>query len=1204
MSRCPSPEELERFLEEELGAEQQDVSRHVDGCGRCQQALEGLTGQRPVSISHAMPPAALAEDESAAFLRRLKQSGPVSLSGPAAGAAPVGEAPRIANYEILGELSRGGMGVVYRARQVGLNRLVALKMILAGPHAGPRELARFRDEAEAVARLRHPNIIQIYDIGESEGHPFIAMEYVAEGSLAQKLRGAPQPLRPAAKLVEVLARAIHYAHEHGIIHRDLKPANVLLQSELTQRRQGAKESLGGLAPLRELCPKISDFGLAKRLDGPSGRTQSGELLGTPSYMAPEQAAGRADQIGPATDVYALGAILYELLTGRPPFQGASGLDTVVRVLHEEPARPRSLRPGLSRDLETICLKCLSKEPERRYASAEALAEDLHRFLDGRPILARPVGPVEYAWQWARRRPHAAALLAGMVMVAGVGFAGVTWQWREATRARDKVLAEQRQKEEQRERADTALYYSRIAQSQLHWRLNDFTAARQSLAQCLPAPGAEDRRGWEWHYLHGLLSGDLLTLSHGRAGAGGGVAYRADGRRIVAVVGGAAAGAPAHDAELCTWDAATGAALLTQPLAGAFHRLALRPDGEQLALAAADGTLLVLDAATAAERWRCQGHTDSVPAVAFSPDGRLLASAGWDGSLRLWDSADGKPLRVIHGHGGRVQCLAFHPGGRRLASGSWDATVRIWDIEAQKEPLILRGHKGAVYGVAFSPDGALLASAGSNGNLKIWDIASGKTVQSLTGNAGAVFSVVFSPDGRYLAYGGGDATVRVWDIETGMERGRLRGHTAAVEGVAFSPDGQRLVSSSPAEGAAKVWDLTRHPVYADFARTGVDVEALAFAEGGQRLVSATVGGKLQTWDARTGVLQSQHALPFCSGVVSPAVLVAFSSGGHFVAARCEGDPALVKQWDTAGGEETMVFRGHAWPVRCVRYSKDGRYLITAACDVADPGRPHEIKVWDPLTGEELATRAGRGQVYTAVFSPDSRWLALGLQDGAVGLMTWQEQRPLVLRRAGHRGEVSALAFSPDGRWLASAGAEDRAVQLWDMAAGPGPRAARTLVAPGLLGELAFSPDGQRLAGISRDVVKLWDVATGQEVLTLRGAPQRHWDPPFNPRLAFSPDGRRLAGTNWDESISLWDAEILTDPEARARYQAQRRQAADERARFWHLQEAEYCLEHHRLSAAAFHLQRLQNVPLPGPLHARREVLTQRLAQAAEADKGPP
>jgi predicted Ser/Thr protein kinase len=308
-----------------------------------------------------------------------------TLVGESISSIPPGTVPRInlEGYEVLGELGRGGMGVVYRALDTRLKRVVALKMVLAGVHADPEDLKRFQLEAEAVAQLQHPNIVQIHDVGEHEGRPFFSLEFVEGGELASKIAGEPQPHEEAAQLVETLSRAMHFAHERNIIHRDLKPANVLLT--------------------KDGQPKITDFGLAKRLEDDAGQTASGSIMGTPSYMSPEQAGRQQGQIGPPTDVYALGALLYCLLTGRPPFQSASVMDTVLQVLEKEPVPPHQLVPDLDRNLETITLKCLQKDPARRYQTAEEVADELERYLNHEPILARPVSALERAWRWCRRK---------------------------------------------------------------------------------------------------------------------------------------------------------------------------------------------------------------------------------------------------------------------------------------------------------------------------------------------------------------------------------------------------------------------------------------------------------------------------------------------------------------------------------------------------------------------------------------------------------------------------------------------------------------------------------------------------------------------------------------------------------------------------------------------------------------------------------
>jgi tetratricopeptide (TPR) repeat protein len=456
MSPCPSPEQLQRLLAEELDDTERDpLECHIEGCAACQGALEELSralvheGERTQGGDRSRS----RHEPGSAFLRWLKREVPDTAAGgegqdskdtasslPESTAAESARSwPQLPGYEILGVLGKGGMGIVYKARHRALNRLVALKMIRAAGPAEAAALARFRTEAEAIARLQHPHVVQIYEVGEYDGLPYLALEFVEGGSLSQRLDGTPLPARQAAQLVEELARAVQAAHDRGLVHRDLKPTNVLLTAE------GA--------------PKVSDFGLAKLMDSGAGPTATGEVLGTPSYMAPEQAESKGWAVGPATDVYALGAILYELLTGRPPFRAATALETLMQVVHEEPVPPRRLQSGTPRDLETVCLKCLQKEPKKRYATAEALAEDLRRFGAGRPILARPVGPLGRLGRWARRQPVTAGLLGALLMALLLGLSGVTLLWRRAE-------AHLQEAQHQRERAEESFRDARGAVEQM------------------------------------------------------------------------------------------------------------------------------------------------------------------------------------------------------------------------------------------------------------------------------------------------------------------------------------------------------------------------------------------------------------------------------------------------------------------------------------------------------------------------------------------------------------------------------------------------------------------------------------------------------------------------------------------------------------------------------------------------------------------
>jgi WD40 repeat protein len=356
--------------------------------------------------------------------------------------------------------------------------------------------------------------------------------------------------------------------------------------------------------------------------------------------------------------------------------------------------------------------------------------------------------------------------------------------------------------------------------------------------------------------------------------------------------------------------------------------------------------------------------------------------------------------------------------------------------------------------------------------------------------------------------------------------------------------------------------------------------------------------LQIWDAGSGVLKEQRSLPMCDELITPAVLAAFSPGGEQLAGRTRDNPQLVKTWSVKNGLEIQSFGGHSLPVLVVRFNGDGSRLVTCGCDLQRPERDHEIKVWDTKTGVNMATLTGQGLLVSAAFSPDSRWLALGGENGVIVLADWAKNQ--VARFAEHKSHVAAVGFSWDGHWLASAGLEDRQLKIWNMdgfdpASAAKPLKVSTLLAQPLICDLAFTPDGKRLAAISRDLVKMWDVSTHHEVIALRGAPQRHWDPSFNPRVVFSPDGKRLVGTNWNESISMWDSSDVSDEDSLIRFQLTRRQAADARAEFWHLQEAEECWLHNDRPAANFHFQRLGNSTLPEPLQAMKERLALELGK---------
>jgi serine/threonine protein kinase len=556
----------------------------------------------------------------------------------------------VAGYEILEELGRGGMGVVYKARQVKLDRLVALKMILGGNHAGPEDLARFKAEAEAVARLQHPHVVQIHEIGEQDGLPFFSLEFVEGGSLAQEIHGIPWPPAKAAQLVETLALAIQAAHAKGVIHRDMKPANVLLTADGT--------------------PKVTDFGLAKKLDDSAVRTQSGAILGTPSYMAPEQAGGKTRLIGPAADVYALGAILYELLTGRPPFTAATPLDTVLKVLSEDPVPPRQLQSNVPRDLETICLKCLQKQPPRRYSSAAALADDLRRFLKGELIRARPTTILDWWIKWARRRPAVAVLsgLVGLLVLFAIPLLLSLW-----------VSADERR---------------RKAESKL-----------QGLDK--PLPGANSK-------LHPLqldvarLQREVQSLNWKLQQPPPVLLYSRDRHYLLTI---------AESGTTTIWDTTTGKRCLSIPRGS--QKVAFSPNAPQAPEVVGASTVWFLGS------FLGKGSIPAISALLPRRAHQYVASCDRAGNVTIRDVATGRVVGRLRAPAGVIVDLVYSPDGQRLAIAT-ERVVTIWEMVGRKKLRTLSGQPGKINRVAFHADSHHLAWL-SGEEVKIWNIQTGKVV---------------------------------------------------------------------------------------------------------------------------------------------------------------------------------------------------------------------------------------------------------------------------------------------------------------------------------------------------------------------------------------------------------------------------------------------------------------------------------------------
>jgi WD40 repeat protein/tetratricopeptide (TPR) repeat protein/tRNA A-37 threonylcarbamoyl transferase component Bud32 len=1144
----PDGEQLRAFVAGRLqGAELAAISKHLENCENCCAFLDG---QAPT-----------AEDE---FLVRLKkvESGvraglsgepEVTWRGPAASPPPAGSAtanrgdgsphtglkpPVIPGYEILEELGRGGMGVVYKARQLSLKRVVALKVLLAGAHATAEDLARFRAEAEAAARLRHPNVIAVYEVGAHAGLPYCAMELVEGGNLASHVRGRPQPPRVAAELVADLAHGIHAAHKEGIVHRDLKPANVLLAD-------GALAGDG--RPQAALLPKIADFGLAKWLNAEHSLTAAGTIAGTPSYMAPEQARGDRKRVGVPADVWALGAILYELLTGRAPFQAPTPTQTLQQVCEADPVSPRRLQPGLPRDLETVCLKCLQKEPRKRYASALDLAEDLERFLDGVPVRARRISRGERLVRWGRRNPVVAGLLGAVFLVLIAGFAGTSWEWRAAAGEREEkrreaetALQAKGVAETAKDQAGNLLYYSQVTRARLEYQANNVTEARRLLKLC-----DRNRLGWEWHYLDRLCHAELLTLPAGSVRVSA-VAYSPDGKRLASAAFDpfrTSRGQPAEPGKIVLRDAATGA-LLAEPLSGhqaEIRDLAFSPDGARLASCSVDHTVRLWDATTGAALRTLGDARNELDSLSFSPDGKRLAAACKDGKIYFWDMDTGKSLPSLTADRQDARVVRFSPDGKWLATVA-NYYLRLWDA-ARGTPVRTLADVGSTGSIAFSPDARTLAASRSD-KVILWDLPGGQLQQTLTRHVGQVYAVAFSPDGRLLASAGQDTTVRLSDVGRGFEERVLRGHTNAVGPLAFRPDGEVLVTGGH-DGSLRIWDLTADPESGlVLPQQGIgDTEAIAFADDGRQLVLAKRGGLCYRLEAGTHTLLGRVSTGLTDTWKTPADIACLDGSGRRLAGISRDDPRIACCWEVRTGKEDVRLRGHALPLRHVTLSADGRRVATAGALLVGRGYQVELRVWDTTgAGRPVQDPAGLLPERLALDASGARLAVAGLRAGpnqvvvvydvATGQKVWEF--------GGLEIAMEALAFSADGGRLAAVG-EGHALRIWDLATGQ-PLVERHATEPEQGGafDLTFSPDGTRLAVASRLLTRLLDTSTGEEVLILRSATQRAPSANgFNPRVRFSPDSRRLLVVSNDDPNGLSEWSIAEEELPARRAAAERR-----------------------------------------------------------------
>jgi WD40 repeat protein/serine/threonine protein kinase len=1000
------------------------------------------------------------------------------------------------DYELVEEIARGGMGVVFKARQVSLNRLVALKLISAGALATPELVKRFKAEAEAAAGLAHPNIVPIHEIGEHQGQHYFSMGLIDGPNLRDALNTGPQHTgdvledghasgqrphrhspsalspRDAAQLVATIADAVHYAHQRGVLHRDLKPSNILLDAD----RQ----------------PHLTDFGLAKVIQKESTLTHTYAVLGTPAYMSPEQARGDAREVTVAADVYGLGAVLYEVLTGCPPFGGGTTMETIRQVLDQEPRRPSFLNPAVDRDLETICLKCLEKDPERRYRSAEAAGEDLRRWLRQEPILARPATRIEHVRKWVRRRPAIAALSALSVLLLLISAVGATAYSFRLSRIRNSL--------------EESLYVAETATAFAAWDNGSMTLPRKLLDRQLRRPGRRDLRGFEWHYLDALCKTQAFH-TFALDDPIFGLACSPNGRIVAA--------APQYSRRTRLLDLVARREIEGVEYLGGYS-LAFSPDGKRLAGFAAfsiPGTAFAVwdleKRVLVTNALASDGKIVFGAGLSWSPDGRYIAttclSSLYDpdpsGKILVWDGSTCRKLFELEGHSSGAWKLAFSPDSQRLATPHKDGTIVLWDVASRQRLRTFGRHANIVSCVRFSPDGRWLASGSMDQSVRLWSVDSDEQIQ-LGIHARPVDSVAFSPDGRWLASGSRDHTVRLWDLVSRTNKpATLRGHTGRVWSIEFTPDSQTLVTGS-VDGSVKLWDVRQVLAQRSNAEDNTLLRAPFSPDG--RLSLCRGGNEVEIRD-----VESERVIASL-----PAAYAAFSPNGDIVSSS---NTNAFTVWDGRTFKPRTQVNSDRVLNGPVLYSPDGRWLALAqdtdrlnhwqlfaarAIEIRETGRYQRHGVWNPLTTNTCVVFS---------FSPDSRFLVGACKDGQVRVLEVLPMR--LIETPAHTNLQSInLAWVPRSHTLCI-GALDGLVHLWNLDTGGSD--VITPEAGNVLG-VAVSPDARTLAvGTQDGNIKLFNLSTRREVAVLRG----HLTAVNE--VAFLPDGTRLVSFSID-AMRIWRA----------------------------------------------------------------------------------
>lgn len=984
----------------------------------------------------------------------------------------------LGDYELLEEIGRGGMGLVYRARQRSLERTVAVKVLTLGPLAGAEEIRRFRGEASAAGCLQHDNIVRIHEVGVHEGRHFIVMDHVEGEGLNDIVRSGPLEGKQAARYLRDIARAIDYAHQRGIIHRDLKPSNILIDADDR--------------------PRITDFGLAKKLDGSQDLTLTGQALGSPSYMAPEQASGGQGKVNRQTDVYALGALLYHLITGRPPFVGPTIPDTLAQVQNDEPASPRLLNPKAPADLETIALKCLEKEPPRRYGSAGEVADELDRFLKDELIQARPVSRPEKAWRWCRRRPALTTSLALLALAVVAGSVGVTWQWRRA-----KAQAEDNRG--QLYAADMSVVHRAIEDGNL-------TLARQILENHIPRPGQTDLRGWEWRYFWGQTrQTPLFTIDV----TGNRLAAPPDGKMLA--VGGT-------DQQVRLVDIALRQVVRTLPAAYAeIGGQAFSCDGRFLAIASRDsylqGTEGCVTVVDLQDGRTIRRFPSDRPRVRWAPAEPVLAFANGS-TVMLWNPSDPeqKPARLE----GAGAVFAFSPDGQFLAAGLANRTLSIWDL-ATRQPCHSVEFTGRPFpqlqALEFTPDGGALLLTQEDGRLLKWSFSEGEPPREIQRDFSAeLLNLHLLPGDPRAIVLGADGVIRVCDLETG-------------EDLAVQPTEAKAMALVPGKGAGTVaavspnqplafWDVDRFRRKQVPTLTGV--LSAFFSPAGEGLLIAVETNKVVWHDTPTLTPRTTIVGVAADGRIQRFRGLQILPDGQ-MANIVETWPERtvgVKWWDLNTGRvlNEVTFDDIQltdWMPEC-HLSEDTRLFATCGLDGV-------VRIFETRSGEETVRFAAHAKpVLQVTFCGRDRWLALAARDGSVGIWeTGSWTRKYILH--GHTRTTYYCATSPDGRLFATASA-DHTIRLWSTA--DGREVAHLAGGADVPFRLRFCSDSRTLVSYGYDQqARFWNVATGRQMFSLHCGP--------GGQLNGSQNGRFLSVRNWGSQLYLLRAPTIEEVTAELR-----------------------------------------------------------------------